>query len=117
MTSLPMLALPNFSKEFMIETNASSFGVGAVLMQEGRLIAFYSQKLKPTARTRSVYERELMAIVFAIKKWRPYIIGKQFVVRTNQHSLCFLLEQRVIEAEYQKLILNLMPYNFTIQYC
>ena len=57
-----------------------------------------------------------MAIVFAIKKWRPYIIGKQFVVQTDQHNLCFLLEQRVVEAEYQKWILKLMPYNFTIQY-
>ena len=57
-----------------------------------------------------------MAIVFAIKKWRPYIIGKQFVVRTDQRSLRFLLEQRGVEAEYQKWVLKLMPYNFTIQY-
>ena len=101
-TSLRVLALPDFSKEFVIETDASALGLGAVLMEEGRPIAFYSQKLNPTARTRFVYERELMAIVFANKKWRPYILGKHFVVQTNQQSLRFLLEQRVVEAVYQK---------------
>ena len=100
----------------MIEMDALGLRLGAILMQESRPITFYSRKLSLTAHTRSVHERELMAIVFAIKKWRPYIIGKQFVVRIDQRNLCFLLEQRVVEAEYQKWILKLMPYNFIIQY-
>ena len=100
----------------MIETDASGLGLGAVLMQQGRPIAFYSQKLSLAARTRSVYERELMAIVFAIKKWRSYILGKHFVVKTDQRSLRFLFERRVVEPEYQKWLLKLMPYNFSIQY-
>ena len=57
-----------------------------------------------------------MAIVFAIKKWRLYILGKHFMVRTDLRILCFLLEQRVVEAKYQKRLIKLMPYNFTIQY-
>ena len=89
-------------------------GLGAVLMQDERHIAFYSKKLSTIARTKSVYERELMAIVFAIKKWSPYILGKHFVVQTDQCSLRFLLEQRVVEAEYQKWLIKLMPYNFRI---
>ena len=100
----------------MIETDASGLGLGAVLMQHDRTIAFYSQKLSPLGLVKSVYEQELMAIVFAIKKWRPYILGKHFVVRTDQRSLWFLLEQREVEAEYQKWLSKLMPYNFSIQY-
>ena len=85
-------------------------------MQDERHIAFYSKKLSTIARTKSVYERELMAIVFSIKKWSPYILGKHFVVQTDQCSLRFLLEQRVVEAEYQKWLIKLMPYNFRILY-
>ena len=98
----------------MIETNAFGLGLGAVLMQQGRLVAFYSQKFSPAACVRSVYERELMAIVFAIQKWRPYIIGKHFVVKTDQQSLRFLLEQWVVEPEYHKWLLKLMPNNFSV---
>ena len=85
-------------------------------MQHDRPIAFYSQKLSTVSHTKSVYERELMAIVFTVKKWRPYILGKHFTVRTDQRSLCFLLEQLEVEAAYKKWLLKLMPYNFSIQY-
>ena len=68
MINFPILALPDFSQEFVIETDASDLGLGAVLMQHDRPIAFYSQKLSTVSRTKSVYERELMTIVFAVKK-------------------------------------------------
>ncbi|GJU14254.1 ty3-gypsy retrotransposon protein [Tanacetum coccineum] len=116
MTKVPVLALPDFKKEFMVETNASGHGIRAVLMQSGRPIAFYSQVLGPLARKKSVYERELMAIVFAIQKWRPYLMGQKFVAKTDQRILKYLLEQQLITEEHQKWLAKLLGYNFEIHY-
>ena len=116
MVSVPVLAMPDFSKPFVIEKDASDFELGAVLLQEYRLVAFFSQTLGPQAQQKSIYEKELMAIVFAVAKWRPYILGIRFIVQTDQQSLKFLIEQRVIGNEYQKWITKLMSYDFDIQY-
>lgn len=117
MTQVPVLALPNFSQPFMLETNASRTGLSAVLMQNQRPIDFYSQVLSKQARSKSVYERELMPIVLAVQKWRPCLLGRRFVVRINQKSLKLLLEQRVVSAEHEKWLSKLLGFDFEIQYC
>ncbi|XP_026452109.1 uncharacterized protein LOC113352512 [Papaver somniferum] len=75
MTSTPVLALPDFSKSFTVESNASDGCLGAVLTQEGKPISFFSSALGPRARALSTYEKEFLAIVKAVQKWRHYLQG------------------------------------------
>lgn len=71
-------------------------------MQEERPVAYYSQWIGQRAKLRLIYEKELMAIAFFIQKWRPYLFGRKFLVRTDQQSLKHLLEQRIVAPDYQK---------------
>lgn len=115
MTSLPVLAVPDFQKPFIVETDASGKGIGAVLMQGGRSVAYMSQTLSDRAQNKSVYERELMAIVFAIQKWRHYLLGRHFTIHTDQKSMRFLVDQRLMGEEQQKWVSKLMGYDFDIK--
>lgn len=116
LTNTPILALPNFSKVFSVETDASGTGLGAVLTQDGHPIAYYSQVLGVRNRLKSIYEKELMAIVLAVRKWRHYLMGRHFIIKTDQRSLKFLMEQREVGPKYQKWMYKLMGFDFEIHY-
>jgi hypothetical protein len=73
LTSAPVLQLPDFSKTFIVETDASGCGLGAVLMQDKHPIAYISKSLGPRQQALSVYERELLAIIYAVQKWGAYL--------------------------------------------
>jgi len=96
LTTLLILVVPNFDKPFTIETDTSGRGLGAVLMQEGRPIAYLSQKLSAKSQSKSVNERELMAIVVAVHKWRHYLLGRKFLELIDQKSLKFLVDQQIM---------------------
>lgn len=87
MTTTLVLAMPNFSETFVIETDASAFGIGAVLSQKGRPLAFMSKAINQTKRGWSTYVKEMLAIIEAIRLWRPYLLGKKFQILTDQKSL------------------------------
>ncbi|TYK29736.1 Transposon Tf2-9 polyprotein [Cucumis melo var. makuwa] len=116
MMSLPMLALPRFDQPFETETDASDYEIGAFLTQSKIPIAFYSHTLAMQDRARPVYERELMVVVLAVQRWRPYLLGAKFIVKTDQKSLKFLLEQKVVQPEYQKWVAKLLGYSFEVVY-
>ena len=86
----PVLAFPNFEKTFVVECDASGRGLGAVLMQQGRPIAFHGQALKGKNLALPTYEKELLALVTTVKRWRAYLVGRPFVVKTDQQSLKYL---------------------------
>ncbi|KAL0541102.1 hypothetical protein IC582_021135 [Cucumis melo] len=91
MMTLPVLALPDFSVPFEIETDAFGYGIGAMLIQARQPIAYDSHTLAMRDRAKPVYERELMAVVLAVRRWRwkTYLLGRKFVVKTNQRSSKF----------------------------
>lgn len=80
MTSLPVLVLPDFASLFEVTTDASSSAVGVVLSQNGYPIAFFSKKLCPRMQLASAYDREMFAIMEAVKKWRQYLLGRRFCI-------------------------------------
>lgn len=116
MTTLPVLRLPDFTQPFVVETDASGTGIGAVLSQENRPVAYISKGFSSSGRVKSVYEQKFLAIVFAVTKWRHYLTGNQFTIRTDQKSLRHLLEQRVVSVEQQKWASKLWGLNYTIEY-
>jgi hypothetical protein len=85
-------------------------------MQDSRSIACFSQTLKGTILSRSTYEREMLTLIAAIQKWRPYLLGQKFIVRTDQKSLRYLLGQTITIEAQQKWSVKLMGYEFTIEY-
>ena len=116
MASPQVLTLPDFSKPFELECDASGQGIGVVLQQEGRPVAFTSQALGPKNQALSTYERELIAIVHAIKKWQNYLQGRHFIIRTDHNSLKYFLNHRANTAFQQKWVSKLLGYDYEIQY-
>lgn len=79
-------------------------------------MAFQSQALKGKALSLSTYEKGLLALVLAIKKWRTYLLGSRFTIRIDHQSLKYLLEQRVDTPAQKKWLTKLMGYDFIVEY-
>lgn len=115
-TFAPVLALPNFTIPFEIECDASGKGVGVVLLQQKRLIAFFSKAFVGAHLSKYVYEKELMALVLVVQYWRQYLMGRKFIVHSDQKSLKHLLEQRITKDNQQTWMSKLMGFQFDIMY-
>uniref|UniRef100_A0A803P909 Uncharacterized protein n=1 Tax=Cannabis sativa TaxID=3483 RepID=A0A803P909_CANSA len=116
MTLTHVLALPDFSKDFVVETDASNVGIGGVLMQSGHPIAYFSKKLGPQFVGTSAYMRELRAIVEVVTQWRQYLIGRHFVICTDHKSLKELRPQVIQTLDQQQFLQKLLGFQFTIEY-
>jgi hypothetical protein len=112
----PVLALPDFSRQFIVETDASDLGVGAVLIQGDHPLAFVSKPLGPKTRGLSTYEKEYMAILLAVEKWRSYLQHAEFLIRTDHSSLSCISDQRLHTPWQQKVFSKLIGLQFKIVY-
>ncbi|GAU45349.1 hypothetical protein TSUD_84720 [Trifolium subterraneum] len=116
MISAPVLTLPNFDIPFEVECDAAGRGIGAVLMQNKHPIAYFSKALSAGNLSKSVYEKELMALVLSIQHWRHYLLGKSFVVYTDHKSLKHFLQQKISSPNQQCWLAKLLGYQFEVHY-
>ncbi|KAJ3687882.1 hypothetical protein LUZ61_017046 [Rhynchospora tenuis] len=116
MASAPVLAMPDFTQPFVLETDACDKGIGAVLMQNRQPLAYLSKSLGPKSIGLSTYEKEFLALLTAVQKWKHYLIGGPFIIKTDQIALKHLLEQRVNHAMQHKGLCKLMGLDYKIEY-
>ena len=119
--SSSVLRSPDFDRTFILQTDASNRGVGAVLSQlddDGteRPVAFYSRKLLPREERYSTIEKECLAIKLATHAFRVYLLGRPFVIQTDHRSLEWLHRLKDNNARLTRWSLSLQPYDFTVQY-
>jgi hypothetical protein len=108
LSSAPVLALPDFTLPFHVETDASGTGVGTVLQQNGHPLAFISKSLSPRNQGLSTYEKEYLAVLMVVDAWRHYLLQGEFVIHTDQKSLINLNEQRLHTLWQQKVFCKLL---------
>ena len=114
--SAPILALPNFDKTFEIECDASGVGIGAVLMQEKRPIAYFSEKLTGATLNFSTYDKELYSLVRTLHVWQHYLLPKEFVIHTDHESLKHLKGQGKLNRRHAKWVEFIESFLYVISY-
>ena len=118
-TTTPVLAYTDYSRPFILDTDASDFGIGAVLAQhddEGheRVVAFASRTLSKSERRYYVTQRELLAVVVFKQYVRPYLLGREFILRMDHGSLTWLQSFKEPEGQLARWLEKLQEFNFTI---
>lgn len=116
LTSYPVLAYPDFSKEFSITCDASGDGVGAILEQEGRVIVYASKTLSATQKRWSATELELYAVVFGCTEFKCYVIGRRFKIYTDHMPLRGVLKVRDTTSRVIRLQQKLSEFEYDIIY-
>jgi len=116
MTEALVLALPDFTVPFVLETDVSGLAMRVVLMQHSHPIAFFSKPFCPRLQRASTYVRELHAITTVVRKWCQYLLGHAFVILTDHKTLKELMSQVIQTPEQQVYLSKLLGYDYSIQY-
>ena len=120
MSSAPILGHPDFTKPFILDTDARKDAIGAVLSQEidgaEIVIAYGSRTLTKTERKYCVNRKVLLAVVYFVKHFRHFLYGKTFTVRTDHSSLRWLMNVEDAEGQFARWLEVLSSYNMIIKH-
>ncbi|RDX96726.1 hypothetical protein CR513_20576, partial [Mucuna pruriens] len=116
LTSALVLCLPNFDKAFEIECDASSVGIGDVLMQESKPIAYFNEKLSGAMLNYSTYDKELYALVRTLQSWQHYLWPREFIIHSDHKSLKFLKSQGKLQKRHAKWLEFIEMFPYVIKY-
>jgi hypothetical protein len=116
LTSAPILRIIDPDEDFIVCTDACNEGLGGVLSQNGFVICYESRKLKDHERNYATHDLELAAIVHALRKWRHYLMGKRFEIRTSHNGLKYLFDQPNLNDRQRRWLEFLSEYDFDIKH-
>ncbi|XP_020406471.1 uncharacterized protein, partial [Zea mays] len=116
LTEAPVLILPDFTKTFEVECDASGIGIGGVLMQQGKPIAYFSEKLGGAQLNYSVYDKELYALVRALETWQHYLWPKEFVIHSDHEALKYLKGQAKLNRRHAKWVEFIETFPYIVKY-
>ena len=116
MSSCPILALPDFSKPFVLKCDASLEGIGAVLKQGYLPIYLEIRKLQPHENIYSIYDKEMLSIMHALIKFSQYLVGNKFMVKNDHNNLRYFLTQKDLNERKQKWVSKIQEFDFDIEY-
>jgi hypothetical protein len=115
-TKQPILVFLDFKKTFQVKCDASEFPIGAVLSQEDRSIAYFNEKMNEEKVKYSTYDKEFYAIIQALRKWRHYLIPKEFVLYNDNHALQCVTQQENLKQRHVKWVEYMQNFTFVTKH-
>ena len=116
MVTSPVLILPDQTKDYEVYCDASHRGLGAVLMQEGRVVSYASRQLKPHELNYATHDLELATVVHALKTWRHFLIGNHYEVYTDHKSLKYIFTQKELNLRQRRWLELIKDYDMKLHY-
>ncbi|XP_066316535.1 uncharacterized protein [Miscanthus floridulus] len=116
LTEAPLLVLPDFTKTFEVECDASGIGIGGVLMQQGKPVAYFSEKLGGAQLNYFVYDKELYALVRVLETWQHYLWPKEFVIHSDHEALKYLKGQAKLNRCHAKWVEFIKTFPYIVKY-
>ena len=116
LSEAPLLVLPDFTKTFEVECDASGIGIEGMLMQDGKLVAYFSEKLGGAQLNYSVYDKELYSLVSVLETWQHYLWPKEFVIHSDHEALKYLKGQAKLNRRHAKWVEFIETFPYVVKY-